>query len=176
MPTETVGHADLKSVSLATKRKQVVHYPFRLCPDLAELQKILCVKWQARESPNGMSLGTVRPSTIERTQSACNSVAVGKDSNSVGQACGKCVETMQKGFANRFAVCPGITASKGQETAGCVSEHGRKLLIEKLSNQRKGWSNNGESVPNGYICHASKLGCLSAGRRVYAPGDSAKSL
>lgn len=83
---------------------------------------------------------------------------------------------MQKGLVNRFAVYPGITVSKGQETAGCVSEHGRKLSIEKLSNQRKGWSNDGESVPSGYICHASKLGYLSAGGRVYAPGDSAKTL
>lgn len=40
----------------------------------------------------GMTLGIVRPSTIERIQTHCNSVAIGKDSNSVGLARGKCVE------------------------------------------------------------------------------------
>lgn len=34
----------------------------------------------------------VRPSTIKRIQTHCNSVAIGEDFNSVGLARGKCVE------------------------------------------------------------------------------------
>ena len=69
----------------------------------------------------------------------------------------KCVETMQKGLPFRYGVGLGITVSKGQETARCVSEHSRKLSIEEPQNQRQGRSNYGESVPSGYICHASEI-------------------
>ena len=66
----------------------------------------------------------------ERTQSACNSVALGKDFNSVGLACGKCVGTMQKGIPSAYGCGLGITVSKGQETARRVSEHSRPLSSE----------------------------------------------
>ena len=104
----------------------------------------------------------VRPSIIERIPTHCNSVAIGKDFNSVGLARGKCAENYAKGLPFRYGVCLGITVGKGQETARCVSEHSRPLSIEELLNQRKGWFNHGESVPTGCICHAQWLGYLSA--------------
>lgn len=105
----------------------------------------------------------VRPSTIERIQTHCNSVTIGEDFNSVGLARGKCVE-LTKNLS--LIQCVRIA----DEKRGCPASHRRPFVgtIEELLNQRKGWFNHGESVPNGCICHAQWLGYLSARWRVYA--------
>lgn len=65
---------------------------------LAISKSITCdnAKQSGANYPLDTGVSNVRPSTLERTQSACNSVAVGKDFNSVGLARGKCAENYAK--------------------------------------------------------------------------------
>lgn len=75
MPTESLASLAFPTKSLSEVRKSVVGYPFRLDTDSVKMY-------------------VHPPSSARKTH--CNSVAVGKDFNSVGLARGKCAENYAK--------------------------------------------------------------------------------